>query len=204
VTQSAILTCRCVPLLSGMEPPAILARVLSKSEHEIRLRQLVDQYVHLIARILRNAGTVEAEVDDDVQRVFIALSRRLPDVRIGAEKAFLVQIALNVAAHSRRTLARRRENLMDNPPEIGDSAPGPEEWAQKRQVRRALDQILGAMDADLRAVFVLFELEEMTTAEISSILEIPTGTVASRLRRARSTFRERAAALEGLPSSKAG
>ena len=53
-----------------------------------------------------------------------------------------------------------------------------------------LDRILEQMDLDLRAVFVLFELEELTTSEIAALLEIPTGTVASRLRRARETFEE--------------
>ena len=46
------------------------------------------------------------------------------------------------------------------------------------------------MDESLRAVFVLYELEEMTMAEISETLELPPGTVASRLRRARACFEE--------------
>jgi RNA polymerase sigma-70 factor (ECF subfamily) len=49
---------------------------------------------------------------------------------------------------------------------------------------------------DLRAVFVLFELEEMPTAEIAEALELPTGTVASRLRRAREEFRRIAARVQ--------
>jgi RNA polymerase sigma-70 factor (ECF subfamily) len=43
---------------------------------------------------------------------------------------------------------------------------------------------------DLRAVFVLFELEEMTMMEIATISDLPPGTVASRLRRARQAFQE--------------
>ena len=53
-----------------------------------------------------------------------------------------------------------------------------------------LDRALDAMPGDLRTVFVLFEIEEMTMAEISNVIEIPAGTVASRLRRAREVFRE--------------
>jgi RNA polymerase sigma-70 factor (ECF subfamily) len=49
------------------------------------------------------------------------------------------------------------------------------------------------MPIELRVVFVLFELEEMTTAEIATLLEIPSGTVASRLRRARETFEDHVA-----------
>jgi RNA polymerase sigma-70 factor (ECF subfamily) len=198
IAVTAALFTRCqVAALPAMGPPAILAKVPGKSKREVRLRQLVDTHVQLVARILRNAGTADADVDDDVQRVFIALSNRLDDVRLGAERAFLVQTALNVAAHSRRTAARRRETLTESPPEAGDPVAGPEELAERRQLRRTLDQLLGAMDADLRSVFVLFELEEMTTVEVANILDIPTGTVASRLRRARSDFHERIAMLEG-------
>ena len=204
VTHAATFAHHPVAALPAVEPVAILAEVLNKREREVRLRQLVDNYVRLVARVLRNAGTAEADIDDDVQRVFIALSNRLDDVRAGAEKAFLVQTALNIAAHSRRTAARRRETLTECPPEVLDAVVGPEEMAQRGQVRRTLDQVLSAMDADLRSVFVLFELEEMTTAEIAAILEIPTGTVASRLRRARSDFRERVALLEASPRTEVG
>ena len=204
MTHATDFVYRPVAALLAIRPPDILVEVPSKIPRDVRLRHLVDNHIQLVARILRNAGTAEADIDDDVQRVFIAMSNRLVDVRVGAEKSFLVQTALNMAAHSRRAAARRRENLTEHPPEVGDLAAGPEEIAQRRQVRRTLDQILCAMEADLRAVFVLFELEEMTTTEIASILEIPTGTVASRLRRARSDFRERLAALDGLPKTEVG
>src|SRR5512136_1845444 len=91
------LPCSRVLALPSSRPPDILGKVSSKSERELRLRQLVDSHVQLVARILRNAGTADADIDDDVQRVFITLSNRLDDVRIGAEKSFLVQTALNTA-----------------------------------------------------------------------------------------------------------
>jgi RNA polymerase sigma-70 factor (ECF subfamily) len=190
--------------LPATQPTAILSDVFGKSDRDARLRHLVDSYVSLVARVLRNAGTAEADIDDDVQRVFITLSNRLDDVRAGAEKSFLVQTALNMAAHARRTAIRRRELLTDRPPELVDSSSAPDEVAHRRQVRRTLDRVLAAMDDDLRAVFVLYEFEEMTTAEIAVILEIPSGTVASRLRRARADFRERVAMIEGLSRTEVG
>jgi RNA polymerase sigma-70 factor (ECF subfamily) len=52
-----------------------------------------------------------------------------------------------------------------------------------------LDRALEAMPMDLRKVFVLFDLEELTTTEVANVLRLPRGTVASRLRRAREVFR---------------
>jgi RNA polymerase sigma-70 factor (ECF subfamily) len=170
--------------------------VFRKSNRETRLRQLVDGHVGLVARILRNAGTAEADIEDDVQQVFIALSNRLDEVRSGAERSFLIQTALNVAAHARRTAARRREIVTDQPPEAAESFAGPEQTVHRRQMRQNLDRVLDAMDIDLRAVFTLYEFEEMTMGEIASTLNIPHGTVASRLRRARADFRERVSGME--------
>jgi len=190
--------------LPVVEAAGIVEAVFGRSKRDARLRQLVDDYVGLVARVLRNAGTAEADIDDDVQRVFIALANRLDDVRVGAEKSFLIQTAFNMAAHARRTAARRREIVTDQPPERIDAFAGPEEMAHRGQARQMLDRILGEMEPDLRAVFTLYEFEEMTTAEIAALLGIPSGTVASRLRRARTDFRGRVAVLEGSDRTEVG
>jgi len=172
-------------------PPPILGR-------EVRLRSMVDQHVNFVARVLRNAGTPDAEIDDEVQRTFITAARRLDDVRPGAEKGFLFKIALNLAAHARRTMARRREVLAEEAPERIDTLATPEALTDQKRMRQVLDGVLDKMDESLRVVFVLYEFEEMNMSEIADVLEIPRGTVASRLRRARAEFRERVGALESL------
>jgi RNA polymerase sigma-70 factor (ECF subfamily) len=164
---------------------------------EVRLRGMVDRYIDFVARVLRNAGTPEAEIDDDVQRTFIAVARRLDDVRPGSEKSFLLQIALRVAAHARRTLARRREVPEEQAPESVDSRATPEQLTDQKRARQMLDVVLDQMDPELRTVFILYEFEEMNMHEIAGVLGIPRGTVASRLRRARVEFRGRVSALEG-------
>jgi RNA polymerase sigma-70 factor (ECF subfamily) len=173
-------------------------------ERDARLRGMVDRYVDFVARVLRNAGTPDAEIDDEVQRTFITAARRLDDVRPGAEKGFLFKIALNLAAHARRTLARRREVLAEEAPERNETFPTPEQLTDQKRMRQLLDGVLDRMDESLRVVFVLYEFEEMNMSEIADVLEIPRGTVASRLRRARSEFRERVAALEGVVQGKNG
>src|SRR5690606_32327811 len=171
----------------GLVPSAVSA---NGNERDERLRAMVNSYIDFIARVLRNAGTPPAEIDDAVQRTFITVARRLDDVRPGAEKAFLLQIALHVAAHARRTAARRREVPASEAVEMVESAT-PEQLTNQKRARQMLDRVLDQMDTDLRTVFVLYEFEELNMAEIASVLGIPRGTVASRLRRARADFRER-------------
>ena len=190
--------------LPAPAPVATFPEVSRASEREARLRALVDRYIDFVARVLRNAGTPEAEVDDDVQRTFIAVSKRLDDVRPDAEKSFLLQTALRMAAHARRTLARRRE-VHDSDAQLRIQAPvGTEQLLDQKRARELLDQVLATMAPDLRTVFVLYELEELSMIEISGVLEIPQGTVASRLRRARADFRDRVRGLSPLPHAEVG
>lgn len=112
----------------------------------------------------------------------------------GKEKAFLFATASNVAAHVRRTAARRREDALDpgssGSIKVVDSAPNPESALADREARRVLDRLLAQLPDELREVLILCELEEMTMADASLVLSIPSGTVASRLRRARAAFEE--------------
>jgi len=183
---------------------ATLNLVTQRSERDTRLRAMVDRYLDFVARVLRNAGTPEAEVDDDVQRTFIAVANRLDDVRPDAEKSFLLQTALRMAAHARRTLARRRE-VHDSDAQLRIQAPlQPEQMLDQKRARELLDQVLAEMTLELRTVFVLYELEELSMTEIASALRIPQGTVASRLRRARADFRDRVRALSGSTHAEVG
>src|SRR4051794_5960846 len=62
-------------------PPLQLA---NGADREGRLRSLVDRHIDFVARVLRNAGTPEADVEDEVQRTFIIASRRIDDIRPGS------------------------------------------------------------------------------------------------------------------------
>ncbi len=152
-----------------------------------KLRALQEEHFEFLWRSLRRLGVPEADVDDAVQQVFLVAARRT--IQPGAERAFLFSTALRVASHARRTLRRRRE--ADEPvPEQTDLSPSPEELLDQRRARALLDEVLSSLPLDLRAVFILYELEELTVVEIALMLGIPGGTAASRLRRARECFHE--------------
>jgi len=161
-----------------------------------RLRGMVDEYYAFIWRSLRRLGVPQADVDDAVQQVFLTASRKLASIRPESEKSFLFQTAVRVASDARRTIRRRREVLDESPGDTPDSAPDAEALAEMRQARATLDVILEGMPIDLRVVFVLYELDEMPTPEIAALLDVPVGTAASRLRRARAEFSARVADLQ--------
>jgi RNA polymerase sigma-70 factor, ECF subfamily len=165
-------------------------------EQHARLREMVDEHIHIVARTLRKAGVPPSDLDDEIQRTFMVAAARLEVVQRGAERSFLCQVAYNVASHARRRLARRREVLDGHPPERIEAVATPEFLTDRKQLRRLLDEILGSLHESLRVVFTLFELEDMNLIAIAKRLGLPRGTVASRLRRARAQLRAHAAAVD--------
>jgi len=159
-----------------------------RENHSRRLRRMVTDHMDFLWRSIRRLGVAESEVDDAVQQVFLLASRKLAAIEPAKERSFLFGTALRVASEWRRSRRRRPEDAHERVAEGADPGLNPEQMVAQRRARHLLDEVLASMTFDLRVVFVLFELEEMTTLEIAKILEIPSGTVASRLRRARDEF----------------
>jgi RNA polymerase sigma-70 factor, ECF subfamily len=184
---------------NALDPPALPDPALAR---ESRLAALAAENFHFIWRSLRRLGVPAEGVDDAAQHVFEVAARRLDGIEAGRERAFLFKTALFTAAETLRGAARSRaRDGGDGVDELGDERPNPEEATERARKRELLDQVLGAMSVDLRAVFVLFELEELSMAEIARMLELPPGTVASRLRRARETFHREARRLRARRES---
>ena len=78
--------------------------------------------------------------------------------------------------------------LIPHTAKIADDAPGPEEVLLESEARDALDATLADMTDDLRVVLVLVEIEGLSVADLAASLDVPAGTAASRLRRAREAF----------------
>lgn len=159
------------------------------SQPDRRLAELVRDQHRSVWRALRRLGVPVASLDDATQEVFIVASRKLDVVSRDSMRSFLYGTALRVAANFRRSRQARVHDLLDdtdtNPWQPQEDA---EHLMQQKQLRELLDQILDTLSDDLREVFVLFELEKLTRIEISELLGLPSGTIASRLRRAREHF----------------
>jgi RNA polymerase sigma-70 factor (ECF subfamily) len=162
-------------------PPAAAARV----------RVLVDQHFAFVWRCLRRVGTPEADIDDVLQRVFLTAARRLSDIKPGAERSFLFAVARREAGHLKRSHRRRGEVGQEAILDKSTGAMRPDELAGRQQALVFVSSVLEQMDGDLRMVFLLCDVEEMTSLQAAEALDIPVGTVKSRLRRAREDFAAR-------------
>jgi len=160
----------------------------------LSLKALFEQHYDFVWRSARRLGVPEEAADDAAQQVFLVASRKLEQIVPGSERAFLFGTAMRVASDVRRSSARRT-GLQESHDEealrlLADPGQGPEEQAERNRARALLDAAIASMPDDVRPVFVLFELEGMTMSEIATTVEIPAGTVASRLRRAREHFQD--------------
>jgi RNA polymerase sigma-70 factor, ECF subfamily len=160
--------------------------VASYAHTESRLRRLIDDYFDFIWRSLRRLGVTADAVDDAAQRVFWIAAKNLHRIDPASERSYLFGTCVRVASDARRVRGRVRE--VEGEAEIESTAhptPGPDELLDQKRAREILDTMLEDMPMELRTVLVLVEGEGLTGSEVASLLEIPEGTVNSRLRRAR-------------------
>ena len=188
-------------LLAGV--PALPARASASAdeqpvtEHALalsladnaRYEAMVTRHFDAVWRTLRGLGVPAGNADDAAQQVFLVALRRLAVIAPGSERSFLLGTAVGIAANARRGLARAKEVADPDALFAGvDPGPDPEQAAVLSERRALVQHVLDGMPDDLRTVFVLFELEGLTSIEIGQMLGIPTGTATSRLRRAREHF----------------
>jgi len=155
------------------------------------LERAARENFQFIWRCLRRLGVQpDHAVDDAAQRVFEIAARKRHQIAEDTQRAFLFKTAVLVAAEERRRWRRAAREAPDEAALLTAKATElePDEELEASRWRRRLDVVLGALAPELRTVFVLFEFERLSSPEIAALLELPLGTVASRLRRAREEF----------------
>jgi RNA polymerase sigma factor (sigma-70 family) len=129
---------------------------------------------------VRGAADADDLVQDTLERAISRWHQRRSD---GDTRTWLFTILHNLAVnHLRRAARRGREVPLDDAGESDVGVPSTQEDALRR------DDILGAVGQlpdDQRSVLLLVSIEDVTYAEAARILDIPIGTVMSRLARAR-------------------
>ena len=156
-----------------------------------RLADMFRAHHQTVWRTLRRWGLDAHAAADAGQQAYLIAAERLGDIRVGSERAFLIGTALRIARTSHRKTSRLQyEEDMDK--RIADQGGA----ADGQSALELVDLALARMDPQLVEVFVLYELEGFSSPEIAHALDVPVGTVASRLRRAREGFRAVARRME--------
>jgi RNA polymerase sigma-70 factor (ECF subfamily) len=166
----------------------------ARAAARIRLERMFRAHHELIWRTLRRLGLSADLAADTTQQAYLIAAERLGDIRAGSERAFLFSTAIGLArTNFRRSQRCQLQSDMDLHVDPGIRA---EQVTNRCSAVELMDRVFAKTDPDLVTVFVLFELEGLSAPEIAQLVDIPVGTVASRLRRARATFRAAARRME--------
>jgi RNA polymerase sigma-70 factor (ECF subfamily) len=153
--------------------------------------ELVITYQHRVFGVaLRMLGNA-AEAEEVAQEAFVRAHRALGDFRGDAKLstwlyAITSRLCLNRLASGERRLARQGEDTLLR---LSDAAPRPDAALERRELETALGRAIADLAEDGRIVVVLRDLEGLSYEEIAQVLELPLGTVRSRLHRARADLK---------------
>jgi RNA polymerase sigma-70 factor (ECF subfamily) len=149
-----------------------------------------NRYAEFVWLTLQRLGVRDPDVEDLLQEVFVVVHRRLDSFDGSAKMTtWLFGICMRLAAAYHRRAFRRRERTVAQVPERpGPDDENPESAAVARQAQERLHAALDLLDLEKRAIFVMFEIDEVPCEAIAEMLSVPIGTVYSRLHTARQAF----------------
>ena len=155
----------------------------------LRVEHVYEAHVDFVWRSARSLGVRELHIDDVVQEVFMVVQRRLAEFEGRSNiKTWLFGITRHVVRAHIRQQARSRtqtESSADLADPRGSCA---ESQLAAMEGARLLYALLDELEPDLRMVFVLTELEEMSGPEIADALDLQLSNVYACVRRARIAF----------------
>jgi RNA polymerase sigma-70 factor (ECF subfamily) len=167
------------------EERAWLDRCAAGDERAIRwvLHRYRDRTVRLAAHVLHNSR----EAEDVAQEAFVKAFRQIGQFRgESGFYAWLYRIVINLCLDRMRRKCVSLEMPLEDGVLPAHVACGPDV-----EKRLAVEQVLNSLTPPMRAALVLREVEGLEYSEIADVLQIPVGTVRSRLNTAREQFRRR-------------
>lgn len=173
------------PRVSISSPEAdLIAASLDGSENAFRI--LVERFMDEVSRTVIGMLGPVAEVDDVVQEVFIKLHKTLSSFRGDSSlKTFVIRMAINKSLDALRKRKRARWLLPWTLVENAEPAASnrSDENIHLSERNRALRMAIDRLPHTQRTVVVLRLIDELSTEETSRILDVPYGTILSRLKR---------------------
>lgn len=181
----------------GEEPDAELVRRFREGDQgafdEIVLRHRDSVYRFVRARL----GALRVEAEDITQDVLVLAYRRLARFEGRSRlRTWILGVAVNVCRERRRAAASRPPGLdreVESEPlrALPDGSPGLEAALEKRELQEAVRSAIEALAPHHREAILLREIEGLSYEEMAELLEVPVGTVRSRLHNARAALAER-------------
>ncbi len=155
----------------------------------LTFRQLYDSYFAFVWRAVANRGVAAAAMDDVVQEVFVVVHRKLPEFEgRSTVRTWLSGIVRRVVSDhvKKRGNQLTGQEALDDHPLRSDEDPAAD--LDRRAAVELVDRFLEKMSEVQREVFVLYELEQLTTREIAELTDTNENTVQTRLKAARKAF----------------
>ncbi len=176
------------PQRTGVEPELLEALRVADPGALAQVYRAHHQEVRAFARRMLSCPT---EAEDVVHDVFVALPRAMERFRGEASlKTLLISIAVHLCRRRFRSGVRRaRATERMEVREVSPSVPTPESEARRRRLAESLRAGLATLSVEHCEVFVLCAVEERGSPEVAEILDIPEGTVRTRLFHARRKLR---------------
>lgn len=173
---------------SSTVPPESAADPTRAPDRLATLRALFEEHGGYVWNTLRRLGVPNADLDDLTHDVFIQVQRRAEDFDPARPiRPWLFGFAFRIASQHRRRAHRHREAHAE-PDAWPSPGPAPDEQLEAQDRRRILLAALEGIDLDRRAVFVMYEIDEVPMVDVAHALGIPVNTAYSRLRTARAEF----------------
>ncbi len=162
---------------------------------------LVSRYQRKIYRLAKNITRNDEDAEDVLQEAFLKAYEHL-DKFEGHSKFYtwIVRIAVNEALMKLRKRRGDREVSLDEPLGLGEEEvkreiavweDNPEQRYSREEMQDILNEAVDGLKEDFRTVFVLRDIEELSTEETAEVLKISIPAVKSRLLRARLALREK-------------
>ncbi|MET0388648.1 MAG: sigma-70 family RNA polymerase sigma factor [Polyangiales bacterium] len=158
------------------------------------LRIVYEGQLDFVWRSLRRLGVRESDVMEATQRVFLAIYAQLPSQSDVKEDPAHPPSTTGLFAICQRVASDYRRGHATASPSAVRPIAAPSNPVDRA---RAADWLLDKLPESQRAVFVLYELEELPCEQIAAMLGIAVGTVRSRLRLARERFGREVRRLHG-------
>ena len=163
--------------------------------------ELVRRYDRNVFRIAQHITQNREDAEDVVQEAFLKAYRNLAKFQEQSKfYTWLVRIAVNEALMKLRRRKPERTVSLDEeirteddslPREVADWSPNPEQMYNQAELREILTRTIQGLPPGFRTVFVLRDVEALSTEETAQALELSIPAVKSRLLRARLQLRER-------------